>query len=229
VTKVGEQIAALREEVWRVQGYQLYQKDLAVHMGVTAQQVSNWELGRREVDSAELVTLVDVFSRLLGRRVSVDYILGLQEQMFAEEKDKETAPRMYPVGMTRKIPIFASIPLQAEPQRIGEEEVAVTELHECSGPMVFFLVVNNDDMAGVGIHKGHRVLIDPQAPVSDGDILLVAVAGEEYASLRQVYREGDNVLVLPKSPNGNATRKPSDVRVLGKVMWGRYYPNQQKG
>jgi SOS-response transcriptional repressor LexA len=82
----------------------------------------------------------------------------------------------------------------------------------------------------VGVHKGHRVLIDTKAPVADGDIVLVAVAGEEFASLRQIYREGDGVLVVA---NGLGQRpsvhKPSDVRIVGKMVFGRYYPGQRQG
>ena len=155
--------------------------------------------------------------------------MGREEHSFATQKDTELAPRMYSVGQTQKVTVFANIPLGAEPDAVGEEDVAVTDLQECSGP-VFFLVIGDDSMAGVGVHKGHRVLIDTKSPVADGDIVLVAVAGEEYASLRQVYREGDNVLV---TANGLGQRpsvhKPSDVRILGKMRFGRYYPNQMKG
>jgi SOS-response transcriptional repressor LexA len=224
VTKVGERIAALRDEVSRVRGIPLYNKDVAKLVGVTPQQVSNWMLGRREVDSRELSALADVFSRMLGRVVTVDYILGREEVSTPTQKS-EAAPRMYPVGLTQKVPVFAKFPTAEPPQKVGEEEVTVTDLRQCSG-QVFFLTVNDDSMAGVGVHQGHRVLIDTEAPYGDGDIVLVAVVGEEFASLRQVYREGDDVLLLPRGANGNLKHKPTDVRVLGKMMWGRYYPNK---
>jgi SOS-response transcriptional repressor LexA len=156
--------------------------------------VSRWERGDGGIDGSKLATLADVFSSLLGRPISVDYLLGREEHSFGAQKDTETVPRMYPVGMTRTVKVFESIPTAEPPKQVDEEEVAVTDLQECSG-LVFFLVVSDDSMAGAGIHKGHRALIDPQAPVKDGDIVLVAVAGEEFASLRQVYREGERVLV----------------------------------
>lgn len=218
---IAERIIGLREEAG------LTQEALAELVGVHRSQISRWERGEGGIDDQKLARLADAFSKVLKRRLTTDFILGREEQTSVPTKgtqDEVTALRAYPMGMTRRIPVFQSIPIGAEPQLIDQEDVPMSELQDTKGPC-YFLQVSDDSMSGAGVHKGHRALIDTGAEVQDGDIALIAVEGDTEARLRQFYREGDRHLVLADNSGGRPMLvDAAKVQILGKMVWGEILP-----
>lgn len=222
MTTFAERLAELRQEAG------LSQRVLAGLVGVNRSQISRWETGNGAIDDQKLTRLADAFSKVLGRQISVDFILGREDRAEVASKDPSNnvaAPRVYPMGMTRQVPVFRKINIGEESDLIGQEDVPMSELRDTTASC-FFLEVQDDCMATAGIYRGHRVLIDPGAEIADGDIVLIAF-GTEDAQLRRYFRDGDRVLFLAD----NTSPRPyiitdKDVAILGKMMWGKYYPRK---
>jgi repressor LexA len=80
----------------------------------------------------------------------------------------------------------------------------------------FVLQVRGDSMIDVGILEGDYVVVRPQETAVDGEIV-VALVGEEEATVKRFFREPDHVRLQPE----NTTMEPirsTDVRVMGRVV-----------
>jgi len=80
----------------------------------------------------------------------------------------------------------------------------------------FMLRVQGDSMVGAGIQDGDLVVVRPQESARNGEIV-VAMVGDEEATVKRFFREGAHVRLEPENPAFEAiiTR---DVRVLGRVV-----------
>lgn len=86
------------------------------------------------------------------------------------------------------------------------------------GKEMFGLVVKGRSMIDEGILDGDSIVVQRDAEVHDGDIVVALVAGEE-ATVKKIYHEGETIRLQP----ANASMEPiyahaRDVSVLGKVM-----------
>ncbi len=80
----------------------------------------------------------------------------------------------------------------------------------------FLLRVEGSSMVEAGIHDGDMVIVRRQQHADDGDIV-VALVGDEDATVKRFFRERDHVRLQPE----NSAMQPiiaRDVRILGKVM-----------
>lgn len=83
----------------------------------------------------------------------------------------------------------------------------------------FFLEVAGDSMIGAGIHPGNLVAIRPADQVQDGEIAAVVVPGENTATLKRVYRQGKDALLVSDNPEYPPMRFPADaIRVQGLYL-----------
>ena len=81
-------------------------------------------------------------------------------------------------------------------------------------PSCFALRVRGDSMIGAGILDGDKVVVRPQAPADDGQIV-VALLGDE-ATVKRLSRKHGKVWLLPE----NEDYSPIDgtyAQILGKV------------
>jgi repressor LexA len=83
---------------------------------------------------------------------------------------------------------------------------------------VFVLEVRGDSMQDEAILNGDYVLVEKLKTAHNGDIV-VAVVDKDDATLKRLYREGDNIRLQPS----NATMKPiivpaASVEVQGRVI-----------
>jgi repressor LexA len=60
------------------------------------------------------------------------------------------------------------------------------------------------------------VVVRPQETAGDGEIV-VALVGEEEATVKRFFREADHVRLQPENSSMEPIRSP-DVRVLGRVV-----------
>jgi repressor LexA len=80
----------------------------------------------------------------------------------------------------------------------------------------YVLRVRGDSMVDAGILEGDYVVVRPQETAADGEIV-VALVGEEDATVKRFFRESDHVRLQPE----NTAMEPilsKDVRVLGRVV-----------
>lgn len=85
------------------------------------------------------------------------------------------------------------------------------------GPGEFFMLdVRGDSMIGAGILDGDRVIVRKQDTAQDGEIV-VALVGDEEATVKRLYREKDHVRLQPENPHMDPIIAV-DVRILGRVV-----------
>jgi repressor LexA len=86
------------------------------------------------------------------------------------------------------------------------------------GSKDFVMRVEGDCLVGAQIVEGDLVVVDPEVPADDGDIVVAAI-GERTAVRRYQLRNGSALL---SSGNGTGlidlSMHPKSVRVLGKVV-----------
>jgi repressor LexA len=80
----------------------------------------------------------------------------------------------------------------------------------------YVLRVRGDSMVDAGILEGDYVVVRPQETAGDGEIV-VALVGEEEATVKRFFREDDHVRLQPENSAMEPIRS-SDVRVLGRVV-----------
>ena len=80
----------------------------------------------------------------------------------------------------------------------------------------FMLIVRGDSMINAGIHEGHYLIVSEQDDAQDGDIV-VALIGNEDATVKRFYKEEDHIRLQPE----NDEYQPiiaKEVIIRGKVI-----------
>ena len=96
------------------------------------------------------------------------------------------------------------------------EDYIQTPAFAGGGDGEYLLRVRGESMKDVGILEGDVVVVRPQNVVSDGEIVVALVGGEE-ATVKRFFREPDHVRLQPENESVEPIRS-TDVRVLGKVV-----------
>jgi repressor LexA len=126
----------------------------------------------------------------------------------------------------RSVPILgriaAGLPLLAEENREGELPVAASALPG-GGDDVFALRVRGESMIDAHICDGDLVLVRRQDSAQPADIVvaLVGDGGEEEATVKRFFRDGQRVVLKPEHPTMApivVDPREREVRVLGKVI-----------
>lgn len=122
---------------------------------------------------------------------------------------------------TQRIPILgrisAGLPLYAEEQIEG---YTYTDLNH--GGEYFALRVHGDSMDALGIKEGYLVIVRRQDYVDNGTICVVLV-GDNEATMKRFYQDGDTVTLMPQSTNPNHmpqiyNLKHTPIHIIGKVV-----------
>lgn len=80
----------------------------------------------------------------------------------------------------------------------------------------FILTVRGDSMINVGIYENDLLVVAQQNTANNGDIV-VALVGEEEATVKTFYREADHIRLQPENADYEPIRS-AEVRILGKVI-----------
>jgi repressor LexA len=83
-------------------------------------------------------------------------------------------------------------------------------------PHAFVLKVKGDSMIEAHIEDGDLVIVDPDSPVSIGDIC-VAIIGDE-ATVKKVEKMKDGLYLVPANPKYKPIFITRDVKIIGKVI-----------
>lgn len=126
-----------------------------------------------------------------------------------------------PYDPTKVAPLLgtvrAGLPMYAE-----ENIEDYLPIRQTDGARYFWLTVRGDSMNAVGIAEGDQLLVREQPEVENGQLAVVLVNGDE-ATVKYFRREGDLVILTPKSFNPVHQPQLYDlkkipVRVLGLVV-----------
>lgn len=210
---VGDRIRKVRLE------QDVTQQELADYIGVSKQAVYKYE---NNIVTNIPTDKIDAIARRL--KVSPAYLMGWEEKAPAEAK--KPASSGLPAGAIPFDPmqvapllgtVRAGLPMYAEENIEGYIPIRQTD-----GAKYFWLHVRGDSMNAAGMEEGDQILIREQPEVENGEIAVVLVNGDE-ATVKQFRREGDLVILTPRSLNPvyqpqiyDLKRVP--VRVAGKVI-----------
>ena len=65
----------------------------------------------------------------------------------------------------------------------------------------FYIIAKGDSMIGSRIHDGDLLLVEPNKPVENGNIVLANINGEK--TVKRFHREEDHVVLQPMNPDFN--------------------------
>lgn len=145
-----------------------------------------------------------------------------QVSINAEEHPQSVLPSdAIPYAPAQRIPILgrisAGLPLYAEEQIEG---YTYTDLNH--GGEYFALRVHGDSMDALGIKEGYLVIVRRQDYVDNGTVCVVLV-GDNEATLKRFYQDGDTVTLMPQSTNPKHlpqiyNLKHTPIHIIGKVV-----------
>lgn len=177
-------IAQLRKQ------HGLSQVDLAKELSIAQNTLSQYELGKRQIDNELLYKLADYFG------VSIDYLLG---------RDDAVTKNIAPAKMSHrgvKIPVLGSVPAGVPIEAI-EEVIDYEEIPEewtAGGKEFFGLVVKGDSMYPEYL-DGDVLIVRRQSECETGDDCIVYVNGDYEATFKRVERTADGSLrIKPINP-----------------------------
>lgn len=197
----GRNLTKLLEE------YKETQADLAEKMHVAPSSVSGWCTGAK-----------------MPRMDKVEWIaahFNVSKSELLEDSLTSLPDGAIPYAPTHRIPILgrisAGLPLYAE-QHI--EGYTYTELNH--GGEYFALRVHGDSMNALNINDGYLVIVRRQEYVDNGSVAVVLV-GDDEATIKRFYQDGDTVTLMPQSTNPEHmpqiyNLKDTPVSVIGKVI-----------
>lgn len=95
-------------------------------------------------------------------------------------------------------------------------------IRQTDGAKYFWLNIRGDSMNAAGMNEGDQILVREQPEVENGEIAVVLVNGDE-ATVKCFRREGDLVILTPRSSNPAHQPQVYDlkkmpVQVLGRVV-----------
>ena len=199
-------MAAKLKEFRKARG--LSTEEVGEAVGKSGKTVSAWEVGRGQPEADMLVQLCKLY--------------GAQIDDFYDVKSY----RPEPVECYRPLVgrIAAGTPLEAI--ELGDDRAWCNPDIAARRPKSFFLTVGGDSMDLV-YHVGSLVLVDPdEREIENGKNYAVLVNGYD-ATLKQVFRVGDTIVLHPRSTNPvhkDITIDTTDpdapyFSIVGRVVW----------
>ena len=77
-------------------------------------------------------------------------------------------------------------------------------------------MVDPDDPRN-SIYDGDYVIVDPDAPVNNGDVIVARLDGE-YSTVKRMYKHGDEVRLIPDNPDCEPIIRTAATFLVGKVI-----------
>lgn len=77
-------------------------------------------------------------------------------------------------------------------------------------------MVDPDDPRN-SIYDGDYVIVDPDAPVNNGDVIVARLDGE-YSTVKRMYKHGDEVRLIPDNPACEPIIRTAATFLVGKVI-----------
>ncbi len=132
--------------------------------------------------------------------------------IIAEEKMKEEAL----AGSTVEIPLYGKIAAGTPIEAIANEAEKINiPLNMIHGGEYYALTIEGESMIEAGIMDGDTVIIKRCNTARNGDIV-VALVDDTEATLKQIKRDGRDVLLIPKNAAYETRRLPAErVKVQG--------------
>lgn len=188
---------------------QITRRQMCSDLGFVYSTFSDWYNGKKypRIDKIEMMA---------------NYFGIKKSDLIEDQSAKPPIPSdAIPYAPTQRIPILgrisAGLPLYAEEQIEG---YTYTDLNH--GGEYFALRVHGDSMDALGIKEGYLVIVRRQDYVDNGTICVVLV-GDNEATMKRFYQDGDTVTLMPQSTNPKHmpqiyNLKHTPIHIIGKVV-----------
>lgn len=182
-------------------------KDLADHLGVSPQRVTDWKSGR----VLSYSKYMEKIAAYLG--VSVDYLLTGKSTPFS-------FPNISP-AVRRSVPMLGSISCGEPIYAAEEHEYSVSVGGDVAAD--FVLRAKGDSMIGAHIYDGDLVFFRQCDTVDNGKIAVVVIGDE--ATLKRVYYtpEKQQLVLMPENPSYRPLvyvgAELQEVRIMGEALF----------
>ena len=191
----------LREE----KGMNMHQAAKA--LGFVYQTYVNWEKGNRRPQQEALVHIAKYYE------TTVDYIIGASSSRYTD-----TPKNIIPIPPSKAIPLLGDI---ACGRPILAEENIDTFINAYSDiPADFALRCKGDSMINSRIYDGDIVYIRQQPIIEDGEIAAVLI--DDEATLKEVHRYGDKIVLRASNPIYKdiviTSEDTKSIRIIGKAV-----------
>lgn len=195
---IGQKIKQLRKE------RKLEQKELADKIGCTPKAISAWETGRREPRKKWRLKLAEIFGIAEAELYSDDSYLPSEAVLSRKQI---------------KVPLLGEAPAGAKSWVVDEIEDWYEIPRELvKGTKIYLLRVKGDSMIEAGIKDGSLVVVDFEAEIENGDIVVARVNDE--TTIKKFYRSGKQIILQPANPEyePQVFTSEDDIDLRGKVV-----------
>lgn len=199
---------------------------LARAIGVSGPAVRQWEAGENRPSYENLEKIAE----LTGK--SEAYFMGEEATDVAETVRR--LERLLGAGAVQSVADaggFIRVPVYgraaageggiADSQPSEYRHIPATWIPSGQDDDCVLIEATGDSMTDVGIRNGDLLLTCPSVPVEDGDIAVVQTADGEVTVKRVFLRDENLMLVSENSRIPPRILPRSEVRWIGRVMWGR--------
>ncbi|KAA8689618.1 LexA family protein [Pseudomonas caricapapayae] len=191
------------------------QRKLAELAGVEQPAISQMESGKT-LNSVHLVALAKAC------RVRVEWLADGAGEMVGEPSNVEMVDQ--PTRMYR-YPVLSWVTAGEWSEAVepyapgGADEYEVSE-YKAKGP-AFWLVVKGDSMTATtapSIPEGSQILVDTQADVRPGKLVIAKMAGSNEATFKKLVEDGGVRYLKPLNPAYPTVQCSDDCKIIGVVV-----------
>ena len=151
-----------------------------------------------------------------SKNAAFKLINGLVEEGFVEKMDKG---RLKPGPHFLGLPLFNSV--QAGMPTAEEEtlmdHVDLNDFLLKNPARTCLINVRGDSMVDAGIHEGDKVIVESEASVTIGDIVVAIVDGEYTVKYFDKTKDGQ-IILRPGNPNYSSILPENELKIFGKVV-----------
>lgn len=203
----------------------LTQEEFGDRLGISNQFISQVESGKRSVGLRFLKKVSETFG------VSVSELLGEEEKLVVTEDEESFIMKLLKTmtpeekeAILRSIYRIKKIPLREVPvlgyARAGEplELVEITQpidvitLPETAVRNVSYaVIVKGDSMKDYGFEDGDYLLVEPDAPVESGELVIALI--DNKATFKKYKKEGEKIYLEPANPEYERIELTPDMEV----------------
>lgn len=205
-----EQVEAIARQIRiALRDAEMTQEELGKKMGISQAQVNYWATGNRTPGIDNLQKIADAVGKPLDFFTSE--IKKPTTQFVAEIADDTT---MIPIKGTSSASKTKFIVEETEAylplKKTTQKQFAIRVEGDC--------MVDPDDPAN-SIYHGNYVIVDPEAPAEEEDVVLARIS-DEYSTIKRLfYKDKDTVELLPDNPKYKPiVKKLRDIEIIGKVV-----------
>lgn len=185
------------------------QSKLAKDLKINQSSVASWVSGRTKPSPDLIKKMAKIFKK------SEEEI----REIFNTEKENQNNIVEGKIELTY-IPV-RGVSSATEEKFILEETETYLPFRK-TGPNQFAIkivgncMVDPDDPRN-SIYDGDYVIVDPDAPVNNGDVIVARLDGE-YSTVKRMYKHGEEVRLIPDNPACEPIIRTAATFLVGKVI-----------